>query len=453
VQRLTVQHLKHPDERGLMESPKLSSTAIDPALLVRSLAEAASEASMRMGTLTTAQKNAALAEIAAELRRSADSILAANSLDMQEGQRAGLGAKLDRLMLTRERIEAICRDIDNVIRLPDPIGQEISRTVRPNSLVCTRVRVPLGVVGIIYEARPNVTVDASVLCLKSGNAVLLKGGSDALHSNRAVVDAIQRALGTAGVPRTAVQLIDSADRAATQAFLDQRGLIDVIIPRGSLSLIRFTQEHARVPVIETGASVVHAYVDEDVDAGQAAALLFNAKHRRVSICGALDVALFHRNTLESVARPLAQMLASANPPVQIRADARALPIFAEAMPKDRVKALDPETDYDTEWLDYILAARTVDSLDEALAHIRIHSLRHTEAIYTRDAGKAQRFLAEVDAAVVMHNASTQFTDGAEFGLGAEIGISTQKLHVRGPFALEGLTSMKWHIVGTGQVRP
>jgi glutamate-5-semialdehyde dehydrogenase len=436
-----------------MHSPHIGTGGQSPADYVRGLAEAAQAASRRTGQLTTAQKNEALAAIAAELRRSTDAILAANSLDMQAGQRAGLGAKLDRLLLSRERIEAICRDIENVIALPDPVGQELGTSLRPNGLRCTRVRVPLGVVGIIYEARPNVTVDAAVLCLKSGNAVLLKGGSDALQSNRALVAALQRALSATAAPPQAVQLVDSADRAATRAFLEQRGLIDVVIPRGSLSLIRFTQEHAQVPVIETGASVVHAYVDEEVDAEQAVALLFNSKHRRVSICGALDVALLHRAVLESVGLPFARRLAAATPAVQVRADARALPVFARALPAGRLAPLDPARDFDSEWLDYILAVRTVDSLDDALEHIRAHSLRHTEAIFTRNAGRAARFMSEVDAAVVMHNASTQFTDGAEFGLGAEIGISTQKLHVRGPFALEGLTSMKWHIHGTGQLRP
>jgi glutamate-5-semialdehyde dehydrogenase len=432
---------------------RIPQTAASPAAYVRGMAEAAQTAARGMGLLTAAQKNAALAAIAAELRRSIEAILAANALDMQAGERAGLGTKLDRLLLTRERIERICADIENVIALPDSVGREIDSTVRPNGLQISRVRVPLGVVGIIYEARPNVTVDAAVLCLKSGNAVLLKGGSDARESNRALVAAIRRALAAGAAPVDAVQLLDSADRAVTAAFLEQRGLIDVIIPRGSLSLIRFTQEHAKVPVIETGASVVHAYVDEDVDVEQAVALLFNAKHRRVSICGALDVALIHRRVLEAVGVPYAQRLAAARPPVHVRADARAHAVFSRTLPAAQVRALDPATDFDTEWLDYILAVRTVDSLDEALEHIRAHSLRHTEAVYTRNAAVAERFLREVDAACVMHNASTQFTDGAEFGLGAEIGISTQKLHVRGPFALEGLTSMKWMIRGTGQLRP
>ncbi len=432
---------------------RTSLSAMSPAAYVRGSAEAAQAAARGMGLLNTAEKNGALAAIAAELRRSQEAILAANALDMQAGERAGLGTKLDRLLLTRERIERICLDIETVIGLPDAAGREIDSVVRPNGLRVSRVRVPLGVVGIIYEARPNVTVDAAVLCLKSGNAVLLKGGSDALESNRALVAAIRRALAAGPAPVDAVQLLDSADRAVTAEFLAQRGLIDVIIPRGSLSLIRFTQEHAQVPVIETGASVVHAYVDEDVDVEQAVALLFNAKHRRVSICGALDVALIHRRVLEAVGLPFARRLAAARPPVQVRADSEAYAVFAQALAPAQLRPLDPATDFDTEWLDYVLAVRTVESMDEALEHIRVHSLKHTEAIYTRNAAVAERFLREVDAACVMHNASTQFTDGAEFGLGAEIGISTQKLHVRGPFALEGLTSMKWMIRGTGQLRP
>jgi glutamate-5-semialdehyde dehydrogenase len=434
-----------------MEQP--AAPLRDPAAYVREKAVAAQAAARRMGLLATEQKNAALSAVAAELRRCADAILAANALDMQAGERAGLGTRLDRLLLTRQRLERTCADIENVIGLPDAVGREVDSATRPNGLRVSRVRVPIGVVGMIYEARPNVTVDAAALCLKSGNAVLLKGGSDALHSNRALVAAIGRGLAAGAAPVEAVQLLDSADRAVTAAFLAQRGLIDVIIPRGGLELIRFTQEHAQVPVIETGASVVHAYVDRDVDAAQAVGLLFNAKHRRVSICGALDVALIHKDALAAVGAPLAARLAAAEPAVQVRADARALPVFARALAGERLRPLDPAADFDTEWLDYILAVRTVDSLDEALEHIRLHSLKHTEAVYTRDAAVAGRFLAEVDAACVMHNASTQFTDGAEFGLGAEIGISTQKLHVRGPFALEGLTSTKWIIRGTGQLRP
>jgi glutamate-5-semialdehyde dehydrogenase len=420
---------------------------------VRGKALAAREAAERMVALGADEKNEALRRIAAELHRATPEILAANARDMEAGRQAGLGSKLDRLLLTSERIEAICRELREVIALDDPVGQVIDQRTRPNGLRIARVRAPLGVVGIIYEARPNVTVDATSLCLKSGNAAVLKGGSDALHSNRALVAAIRRALTGGAVPPDAVQLLDSADRAVTAAFLRMRGLIDVIIPRGGQELIRFAIENALVPVIETGASVVHAYVDRAVDAAQAVELILNAKMRRVSICNALDTLLLHREALEPVGRPLARRLAEAGPPVEVRADARALPLFAAELPEGRVKPVDPARDYDTEFLDYVLAVRTVDSLDEALEHIRRHSLKHTEAVFTTDAAVAERFLREVDAACVMHNASTQFTDGNQFGLGAEIGISTQRLHVRGPFALEGLTTMKWIVRGNGQVRP
>jgi len=425
----------------------------DPVAFAREKAQAARQAAERMAVLTTDEKNDALRRIAEALRQAAPEIAAANARDMEEGRRAQLGSKLDRLLLTPERIEAIRKEIGEVIALEDPVGRVIDERARPNGLRITRVRAPLGVVGIIYEARPNVTVDAAALCLKSGNAVVLKGGSDALHSNRALVAAIRSALQGSALPPGAVQLLDSADRAVTAAFLRMRGLIDVIIPRGGQALINFTVENALVPVIETGASVVHAYVDRAVDAAPAVEMIVNGKMRRVSICNALDTLLLHRDALETVGRPLARRLAGAEPAVEVRADARALPVFAAELPRARARPLDPAHDYDTEFLDYILAVRTVDSLDEALAHIHAHSLKHTEAVYTTDLAVAERFLREVDAACVMHNASTQFTDGNQFGLGAEIGISTQRLHVRGPFALEGLTTMKWVVRGSGQIRP
>ncbi len=420
---------------------------------VREKARAAQQASRQLVSLSTAQKNEALEAISRELRSASDDILAANARDMEEGERAGLGTRLDRLLLTPERIEAIRSDIATVCGLPDPVGLEIDSAQRPSGIEVRRVRCPLGVVGIIYEARPNVTVDASVLCLKAGNAVVLKGGSDAIHSNRAITDTIRRALEQTDLPPEAVQFLDSSDRAVTGAFLQMRGLIDVIIPRGSLELIRFTQDNSMVPVIETGASVVHAYVDEEVDANQAVELIVNAKTRRVSICGALDTLLLHSSILEEVGAPLARRLAESEPAVEVRADERAYPVFAGAMASEYLKPLDPLHDYDTEYLDYKMAVGTVDSMEEAMAHIEAHSLRHTEAIYTTNPEKAGAFMRSVDAACVMHNVSTQFVDGAEFGLGAEIGISTQKLHVRGPFALEGLTGMKWEIRGNGQVRP
>jgi glutamate-5-semialdehyde dehydrogenase len=425
----------------------------DAVSLARQKAQAARDAADRMVALTTAQKNAALGLIAESLRRTTPAILAANEQDLEAGRRAGLGPKLDRLMLNEDRIGQICREIGEVQALEDPVGQVIDERTRPNGLYIQRVRAPLGVIGIIYEARPNVTVDATTLCLKSGNAVVLKGGSDALHSNRAIVAAIRQALEQSAVPADAVQLLDSPDRGVTAAFLRMRGLIDVIIPRGGQDLIRFAVENALVPVIETGASVVHAYVDRNVDAAQAVEMILNSKLRRVSICNALDTLLVHRDALEAVARPLAKRLAAHAPRVTVNADERALAMFQAELPAGQVRLADPARDYDTEFIDYILSVRTVDSLDDALEHIRVHSLKHTEAVYTTDTAVAERFLREVDAACVMHNASTQFTDGNQFGLGAEIGISTQRLHVRGPFALEGLTTMKWVVRGNGQVRP
>ncbi|MDH4224507.1 MAG: glutamate-5-semialdehyde dehydrogenase [Deltaproteobacteria bacterium] len=424
----------------------------DPTRYVLEKARAARKASWRMMTFSTAEKNRALAAIADEIHTSATEILTANAKDMDRGEQAGLGTKLDRLLLTRERLDAIRTDIAEVIALPDFVGRVEGETTRPNGLTITRVRTPLGVVGIIYEARPNVTVDGSVLCLKSGNAVLLKGGSDALHSNRALVDAIRRGLDKAGLPPDAVQLLDSTDRAVTAAFLKMRGLIDVIIPRGGKALIQFAVENALVPVIETGASVVHAYVDREVDVDQAVNLIVNSKTRRVSICNALDTLLLHRSRLPDVGEKLARILAKTTPPVEVRADPDSLPVFRQHM-GDLAGAANPDVDYDTEFLDSILAVKTVDSLDEALDHIHSHSLHHTEAVFTTNGEVAERFIREVDAAAVMHNASTQFTDGGQFGLGAEIGISTQRLHVRGPFALEGLTTMKWLVRGTGQTRP
>jgi glutamate-5-semialdehyde dehydrogenase len=436
-----------------MEQQHAEKQGLDPERFTREKGLAAREAFTHTSLRSTEEKNAALEAIAVELEASADAILAANALDMQAGERAGLGAKLDRLLLTRERILAICADIRNVIALDDPVGQVLSESERPNGLKVSRVRSPLGVIGIIYESRPNVTVDATVLCLKTGNTVVLKGGSDAIHSNRAIVEVIHRALDKSPLPGAAVQLLDSTDRAVTAAFLQLQGVLDVIIPRGSLSLIRFARDNAKVPVIETGASVVHAYVDSEVDVAQAVTLIVNAKTRRVSICGALDVLLLHKDIAAEVGAAVAEKLAGWDPPMEVRADAGVYPAMEGALSGGRLKLLDPAMDFDTEFLDYVLAVGSVDSMEEAMAHIQTHSLKHTEAIYTTNAEKAERFLAGVDAACVMHNASTQFVDGAEFGLGAEIGISTQKLHVRGPFALEGLTSMKWLVRGQGQIRP
>ena len=441
---------------GAEKSAKADSAA-DPARspeeFARGKALLARQAFQQTALASTGEKNRALELIARELEQSLEPILAANALDMKAGEEAGLGPKLDRLLLTRERIAAICAALEQVIGLPDPVGQVIDSYAHPNGMQVSRQRCPLGVIGIIYESRPNVTVDAAALCLRSGNSVVLKGGADAIHSNRAIVAAIRRALDRSALPADAVQLLDSTDRAVTSAFLQLRDLLDVVIPRGSLSLIRFARENSRVPVIETGASVVHVYVDREVDVEQAVALIHNAKTRRVSICGALDVLLVHQDALERIGKPLAKKLAATDPLVEVRADEAAQTVLKGALHPAQLKTLDPALDFDTEFLDHVLAVKSVASLEEALSHIHTHSLKHTEAIYTTNPETAERFLSAVDAACVMHNASTQFTDGGEFGLGAEIGISTQKLHVRGPFALEGLTSMKWVVRGGGQIRP
>ncbi len=417
-------------------------------------AQNAKNAQTQLARCTTEQKNEALEQIAKSLLANSTAILKANAKDVDAGRQAGLGSKLDRLVLTQGRIEAMAQDLNNVIQLADPIGQVLESRTQPSGLKVTRVRAPLGVVGIIYESRPNVTVDASTLCLKAGNAVVLKGGKDALLSNRAIVAAIWQGLEKSVLPPGAVQFLDATDRAVTAAFLTLRGVLDVVIPRGGLGLIRFAHENASVPVIETGASVVHAYVDESIKPDNVASLIVNAKTRRPSICGALDVLLVHQQAWHSLAKPLMQVLEAGEQPLELRLDPQAMEALTPyaAYPK-RLLALNLQRDYDTEFLDYVMAIGTVASMDEALVHIRQHSLKHTEAIYTTHTQRAKRFLKEVDAACVMHNASTQFTDGAQFGLGAEIGVSTQKLHVRGPFALEGLTSTKWLVQGDWLCRP
>jgi len=323
----------------------------------------------------------------------------------------------------------------------------LSERVRPNGLKIQQAAVPFGVILMIYESRPNVTVDAATLSLKSGNAVILKGGKEAINSNRVIVKAIKAALKSVGAPEDAVQFVDSVEKNSIADFLKMKGLIDVVIPRGGKGLINFVVENSRIPVIETGASVVHTYVDKKFDLRFAVPVIVNSKTRRVSICNALDVLLVHKDSAKKILPSLAKELAQCN--VEIRADEKAYKILA-GYPKLRRIAVQ---DFDTEFLDYILAVKIVNNIDEALEHIAKHSLRHTEAIITKDRTAAERFLNEVDAACVYVNAATQFTDGAQFGLGAEIGISTQKLHVRGPFALEGLTTYKWKIYGKGQTRP
>lgn len=412
-------------------------------------------ASREIAKLSTERKNILLEKIAENLDKYREDVLEANKQDIQNGEKNGLGAMLDRLLLTSERIDGIILDIQNVIKLEDQVGKEIDSNERPNGLKIKRIRTPLGVTLIIYEARPNVTIDAAVLALKSGNAVILKGGSDAINSNRALVKVIHQALKECDLPEEVACFIDTTDRSILGELLKAKNYIDVVIPRGGKGLINFVVENALVPVIETGASVVHTYIDEYADIEKALEIVVNAKTRRVSVCNALDVLLIHQSQAKDVLPLLAQKFKDQNlqknvPMVEIRADEESFQVLQET----DYSFLKPvqEKDFDTEFLDYILAIKVVENIKEAIMHIAEHSLKHSEAIVTENHKNAEKFLKEVDAACVYHNASTAFSDGAQFGIGAEIGISTQKLHTRGPFALEGLTTYKWVIEGEGQVR-
>ena len=414
-----------------------------PEALIERLARAGRAAQRALAALSDAQKAQALHAAARALREAEADILTANAQDIAAGEANGLtSAMLDRLRLDRGRLAGIADAVDQVARLPDPVGQVIDRSERPNGLVLSRVRVPIGLIGIIYESRPNVTADAAALCLRSGNAVLLRGGSEAVHSNRAIHAALAKGLAEAGVPPEAVQLVPTQDRAAVGAMLTAAGLIDMIVPRGGKSLVARVQADARVPVLAHLDGICHTYVHAAADTDMAVKIALNAKMRRTGICGAMETLLLDAQFPGSQAVVAALLDAGC----ELRGDARA-------------RALDPRigtasaNDWDTEYLEAILSVAVVDGLDAALAHIARHSSAHTEAIVTQDADAAERFLNEVDSAIVMVNASTQFADGGEFGLGAEIGIATGRLHARGPVALEGLTTYKWQVRGSGQVRP
>jgi glutamate-5-semialdehyde dehydrogenase len=414
--------------------------------LIEKAAEA-KRASVALAQLPTEKKNAALRAIASAIRSHEAAILQANSQDCVLAESGGARVEIDRLRLTPERIAAMARDVEAVAALPDPVGEEFDRTSRPTGLEIVKRRVPLGVVGVVYESRPNVTSDIASLCLKTGNAVVLRGGKEALESNRAIVAAIHQGLVSAAVPKAAVQFITSTDRALVDRMLKLREYIDVIVPRGGAGLIRATVEHATVPVIETGAGVCHTYVDRAADPEMALRIVHNAKVRRPTICNALDTLLVHRDLATSWLPRMAAEFSKAN--VELHAD----PEAALQLQKAGVAFLPAsEEDWGTEFLSLTAAVKVVTSLDAALEHIRAHGSGHSEAIVTADPDAARRFVNEVDAAAVFVNASTQFTDGGEFGLGAEVGISTQKLHARGPFALRELTTYKWIIQGTGQTR-
>jgi glutamate-5-semialdehyde dehydrogenase len=396
-----------------------------------------------MALASSEQKAAALVAAAGALRESAGRIILANRADMARGAGNGLSsAMLDRLRLDEARIAAIADAVEQVAALADPVGSVIDEAQRPNGLRLSRVRVPLGVIGIIYESRPNVTADAAALGLRSGNAVILRGGSEAVESNRAIHAAMVAGITAAGLPADAVQYVPSTDRALVGAMLRAVGLIDIIVPRGGKSLVARVQEEARVPVLAHLDGICHTYVHADADPEMARAIVVNAKMRRTGICGATETLLIDR----AFPDPAALVGALLDARCEVRGD--------EAVRRldERVEPAHP-ADWDTEYLDAILAARMVDGLDEALAHIAAHGSHHTDAIVTRDEGVAAQFLARCDSAIVMWNASTQFADGGEFGLGAEIGISTGRMHARGPVALEGLTTYKWVVRGTGQVRP
>lgn len=392
----------------------------------------------------TETKNRALLAIADALVGAREEILAANREDVAAGENSGMTrAFLDRLSLSPERIDGMAEGMRQVAALPDPVGRVLSDTVRPNGLHLTKVAVPIGVIAVIYEARPNVTADSAALCLKSGNAVILRGGREAIHSNTAIVRAMRGALRGVGLPEDTVTLIEDTDRAVTQALMRLNGYVDLLIPRGGAGLIRAVVENATVPVIETGAGTCHIYVDRDADVPMAAEIVFNAKTSRPSVCNAAECLLVDRAIAAEALPVIAARLAEKQ--VELRADAETCAFLPNALPAT-------DSDWGREYNDYIMAVHIVSGVDEAIDFIARYGTGHSECIVTDNPETAERFLARVDAAAVYHNASTRFTDGGEFGLGAEIGISTQKLHARGPLGLEELTSMKYIVHGTGQVR-
>ncbi len=404
----------------------------------------AREAAGVLNTLGSGPKNQGLLAAAREIEEASDAILAANSRDVAAAEKKKMSHGLiDRLKLNTDRIHAMADGLRQVAALDDPVGEVLSMKPRPNGLMIGQKRVPLGVVGIIYEARPNVTADAFGLCFKAGNAVILKGGSDALASNQAIIAAIQRGLAGAGLPPHAAQLITSTDRETTLRFMRMNAYLDVLIPRGGAGLIRTVVENSTVPVIETGTGNCHIFVDESADFAMALDIIENAKTQRIGVCNACESLVVHQAIAGEFLPLLKARLARRN--VEIRADERARAVTDGFVPA-------AEKDWGTEYLDYIVSLKLVDSVEEAIAHINRYNTKHSEAIITSNYANAQKFLNEIDAAAVYVNASTRFTDGFEFGFGAEIGISTQKLHARGPMGLKELTTTKYIIYGSGQIR-
>jgi glutamate-5-semialdehyde dehydrogenase len=413
------------------------------------MGKVARQAGRQLARTDTAAKNVALLAIADALEARADWVLAENEQDVATGRAQGLSAALlDRLLLTPNRLAALAADARRVAQLPDPVGEELESRLLPNGLRLTRRRVPLGVLGVIYEARPNVTIDVATLCLKTGNAVILRGGKETLRSNLALTQLIQEALATTGLPAAAVQIIPDSDRALVSQLLRLDDYVDMIIPRGGAGLHKLCREESSIPVITGGIGICHIFVDASADLARAVDIVENAKVQRPSVCNALDTLLVHQGVAAEFLPAVAVRLTQSG--VALRAEPEAYRILQVA--RAAVVAAGPD-DFDQEWLSLILGVKVVADLDEALDHIQRHSTAHSESILTNDWGNGQRFVNEVDSAAVYVNASTRFTDGGQFGLGAEVAVSTQKLHARGPLGLEALTTYKWIGYGAGHVRP
>ncbi|WP_119393126.1 glutamate-5-semialdehyde dehydrogenase [Taklimakanibacter lacteus] len=421
-------------------------TAADTRAALIAMGRGARTAARALALAPTATKNAALTAMAAAIRADARIIARENETDLAAARKKDLKSSfLDRLTLTPERIEAMARGLDEIAALPDPVGAVTERWARPNGLEIARVRVPIGVIGIIYESRPNVTADAGALAMKSGNAAILRGGSDGFRSSAAIVAALQRGLAAAGLPKEAIQMVPTQDRDAVGLLLSGLdGTIDLIVPRGGKSLVARVQQEARVPVFSHLEGICHVHVDKEADLAMAKAIVLNAKMRRTGICGSAETILVDKACAATHLKPLVRMLLEAGCEVRGCQETQ--------MADPRVKPASEE-DWSTEYLDAIVSMKVVSDLDAAMAHIARYGSQHTDAIVTDDDTAARRFLAEVDSAITLHNASTQFADGGEFGFGAEIGIATGRLHARGPVGLEQLTTFKYQVMGTGQIRP
>ncbi len=422
------------------------AATLSVADMMKALGARARASAHALGLASTHAKNRALTTAAATLRARTAEIVAANARDMEAAEMAGVSkANLDRLMLDARRVEAMARGVDDIAALPDPVGRILATFERPNGLKIERVATPLGVIGVIYESRPNVTADAGALCLKAGNAAILRGGSDSFHSSTIIHACLVEGLRAANLPEGAIQLVPTRDRAAVGEMLKGLGgNLDVIVPRGGKSLVARVQDEARVPVFAHLEGIVHVYVDGAADLDMARAIVRNAKLRRTGICGAAETLLVDRAVQQTHLAPLIKLLLDEG--CEVRGDAAARAADPRVIPAQ-------EGDWSTEYLDAIISAKVVDGLDAAMDHIERYGSHHTDCIVTQDAARAERFLREVDSAIVLHNASTQFADGGEFGFGAEIGIATGRMHARGPVGLEQLTSFKYRVRGAGQVRP